>query len=105
MTKIVLLCAAGMSTSALVRKMKDAAKAEDYECDISAHSVSEAKNYQSADMILLGPQVRYRLKEVQGELPNNKVEVIDMKARTGAAVWPPALSRAAHQHLCGPAID
>ena len=28
MTKIVLLCAAGMSTSALVRKMKDAAKAE-----------------------------------------------------------------------------
>ena len=79
MTKIVLLCAAGMSTSALVRKMKDAAKAEDYECDISAHSVAEAKNYQSADMILLGPQVRYRLKEVQGELPNNKVEVIDMK--------------------------
>lgn len=67
MTKIVLLCAAGMSTSALVRKMKDAAKAEGYECDISAHSVSEAKNYQSADMILLGPQVRYRLKEVQGE--------------------------------------
>ena len=79
MTKIVLLCAAGMSTSALVRKMKDAAKAVGYECDISAHSVSEAKNYQSADMILLGPQVRYRLKEVQGELPNNKVEVIDMK--------------------------
>ena len=79
MTKIVLLCAAGMSTSALVRKMKDAAKAEGYECDISAHSVAEAKNYQSADMILLGPQVRYRLKEVQGELPNNKVEVIDMK--------------------------
>ena len=79
MTKIVLLCAAGMSTSALVRKMKDAAKAEGYECDISAHSVPEAKNYQSADMILLGPQVRYRLKEVQGELPNNKVEVIDMK--------------------------
>mgnify|MGYP003079599206 FL=1 len=79
MTKIVLLCAAGMSTSALVRKMKDAAKAEGYECDISAHSVSEVKSYQSADMILLGPQVRYRLKEVQGELPNNKVEVIDMK--------------------------
>lgn len=79
MTKIVLLCAAGMSTSALVRKMKDAAKAEGYECDISAHSVSGAKNYKSADMILLGPQVRYRLKEVQAELPNNKVEVIDMK--------------------------
>ena len=79
MIKIVLLCAAGMSTSALVRKMKDAAKAENYECDISAHSVSEAKNYADADIILLGPQVRYRLKEVQGQLPGNKVEIIDMK--------------------------
>ena len=77
MTKIVLLCAAGMSTSALVRKMKDAAKAEGYECDISAHSVSEAKNYQSADMILLGPQVRYRLKEVQGYGMMNGKAVLD----------------------------
>ena len=79
MTKIVLLCAAGMSTSALVRKMKDAAKAEGYECDISAHPVADASNYADADIILLGPQVRYRLKEVQAELPDNKVEVIDMK--------------------------
>ena len=51
MTKIVLLCAAGMSTSALVRKMKDAAKAEGYECDISAHSVSEAKKRRFQDRI------------------------------------------------------
>lgn len=79
MTKIILLCAAGMSTSALVRKMKDAAKTEGYSCEVSAHSVSEAKSFEDADMILLGPQVRYRLKEVQGQLPNNKVEVIDMK--------------------------
>lgn len=79
MRKIVLLCAAGMSTSALVRKMQDAAKADGYDCDISAHSVSEAKNYSDADMILLGPQVRYRLAEVQRLLPDNKVEVIDMK--------------------------
>ncbi len=79
MKKIILLCAAGMSTSALVRKMKEAAAAEGYDCEISAHSVSEAKNYADADIILLGPQVRYRLKEVQGQLPNNKVEVIDMK--------------------------
>ena len=79
MTKIVLLCAAGMSTSALVRKMKDAAQTEGYECDISAHSVADAKSFESADIILLGPQVRYRLKEVQSQLPGNKVEVIDMK--------------------------
>jgi PTS system cellobiose-specific IIB component len=59
--------------------MKDAAKDEGYDCDISAHSVAEAKNYADADIILLGPQVRYRLQEVQKLLPDNKVEVIDMK--------------------------
>lgn len=79
MTKIILLCAAGMSTSALVRKMQDAAKADNYECEISAHSVADASNYADADIILLGPQVRYRLKDVQGQLPGNKVEIIDMK--------------------------
>lgn len=79
MKKIVLLCAAGMSTSALVRKMKEAAKETGYDCEISAHPVAEAKNYSDADFILLGPQVRYRLKEVQEQLPDNRVEVIDMK--------------------------
>lgn len=79
MRKIILLCAAGMSTSALVRKMKDAATAAGYDCDISAHPVAEAKSFADADIILLGPQVRYRLKEVQGQLPGNVVEVIDMK--------------------------
>ena len=73
MTKIILLCAAGMSTSALVRKMQDAAKADNYECEISAHPVADASNYADADIILLGPQVRYRLKDVQGQLPGNKV--------------------------------
>lgn len=79
MKKIVLLCAAGMSTSALVRKMKEAAAASSYECDISAHPVAEAADYSDADIVLLGPQVRYRLAEVQKQLPGNKVEVIDMK--------------------------
>ena len=89
MTKIVLLCAAGMSTSALVRKMKDAAKAEDYECDISAHSVSEAKNYQSADMILLGPQVRFQKNTIEELCPGVPVDIIDMRMyglMNGAAV-------------------
>lgn len=79
MKKIILLCAAGMSTSALVRKMQASAAEENYPCEISAHSVSDAKQYADADIILLGPQVRYRLKEVQEQLPGNKVEVIDMK--------------------------
>ena len=40
MRKIVLLCAAGMSTSALVKKMQAAAEAENYACDIAAYPVA-----------------------------------------------------------------
>ena len=42
MRKIILLCSAGMSTSMLVKKMQEAAKAENYECEIAAYSMSEA---------------------------------------------------------------
>ena len=79
MTKIILLCAAGMSTSALVRKMQDAAKADNYECEISAHPVADASNYADADIILLGPPGPLPPQGCAGQLPNNKVEVIDMK--------------------------
>ena len=57
MTKIVLLCAAGMSTSALVRKMKDAAKAEGYLI------YNDPLGY--ADLILNGDPEGY-LKNVTG---------------------------------------
>ena len=55
MKKIVLLCAAGMSTSMLVKKMQEAAAAESYECSIAAYPTSEANAKASdADVILLG---------------------------------------------------
>lgn len=80
MRKIVLLCAAGMSTSMLVTKMGEAAKSQDYECAIEAHSVSEAKKVGGdADIILLGPQVRFQRAKVAGQV-SCPVEVIDMAA-------------------------
>ena len=66
MKKIILLCSAGMSTSILVTKMQEAAAAQNYEVEISAHSVSEATRVGAdADIILLGPQVRFNLSTVQ----------------------------------------
>ena len=44
MKNIVLLCAQGMSTGMLMNKMCSAAKASNYECTISATSVSQAKS-------------------------------------------------------------
>ncbi len=90
MRKIVLFCAAGMSTSLLVNKMKDAAKKDNYEVDINAYPVSEAKTLGSgADIILLGPQVRFELNKVKADCPHCPVEAIDMRAygmMDGAAV-------------------
>lgn len=81
MRKIVLLCAAGMSTSMLVIKMKKYAESEGYDCEIDAHAVSEAKQYGAeADIVLLGPQVRFNLAKVKEQCPNCPVEAIDMAA-------------------------
>ena len=81
MRKIVLLCAAGMSTSLLVNKMKAAAADDGYECDIAAFPVATAKDHTDADIILLGPQVRFAKGKVQGEVGADKiVQDIDMQA-------------------------
>lgn len=80
MKNIVLFCAAGMSTSLLVEKMRAAAKDMNYECDIHAYSLSELNTKgPEADCILLGPQVRYQLSKVTQALPDKPVAVIDMR--------------------------
>ena len=81
MRNIVLFCSAGMSTSVMVRKMEEAAKAMNYDCKIAAYAVSEATTYgPDADIILLGPQIRFNLAKVRKLLPGKTVEVIDMRA-------------------------
>ncbi len=78
MKNIYLLCAAGMSTSLLVEKMKDAAAKMNYECFIEAHPISEASKIKDkADIILLGPQVRYQMKKVQSTCPGVIVDTIE----------------------------
>ena len=54
MRKIILLCAAGMSTSMLVKKMIVAADAAGYACEMAAYSMNDAAAKASdADLILL----------------------------------------------------
>jgi len=81
MKNIVLCCAAGMSTSMLVQRMKDAAQKKGVEVSIKAVPVAEFKdNLSAADIILLGPQVKYELSKLQAEAEplGKKVAVIDM---------------------------
>lgn len=80
MKKIVLICAAGMSTSLLVEKMKVAAQKQGYEAAIAAYSVADAKEVtKDADVVLLGPQIRFQLAKIK-EMTNCPVEAIDMTA-------------------------
>ena len=82
MNKILLVCAAGMSTSLLVNKMKDSAKQKGIEIEINALPVAEcASVINDVDIVLLGPQVRFQKTQVEnlaaGRIP---VDVIDMKS-------------------------
>ncbi len=77
---ILLVCAAGMSTSLLVNRMNKAANEKGLEVHIEAHPVGEINRYgKNADVILLGPQVRYELKKIQSEYTDKPVEVINMQ--------------------------
>lgn len=66
MMNVLLVCATGMSTSLLVNRMKEAAETKEIEFQIEAHPVGQIEKYgEAADDILLGPQVRYELKNVK----------------------------------------
>lgn len=82
MKKILLLCSAGMSTSMLVKKMKESAKNRNIEVQIE--SVSTARFYElldSYDIFLLGPQVKFQKAEFQTKAKekNKPLDVIDFK--------------------------
>jgi len=81
MKNITLFCSAGMSTSLLVSRMRQAAIDSGYEAEIQAYGLNEVENRgPQADCVLLGPQVRFALNKVKGQLPDKPVDVIDMKA-------------------------
>ena len=81
MIHVLLCCSAGMSTSLMVNKMKESADARGIEAEIWAVPEAQAgSEAPKADVILLGPQVRFlldKVKQVAGDIP---VDVIDMQA-------------------------
>lgn len=82
MRKIMLFCAAGMSTSLLVSKMQKEADARGI-TDLKIWAVAQQeyeRELHEVDVCLLGPQVRFRLKEAQekGSKVGVPVDVINM---------------------------
>lgn len=81
MVNITLVCAAGMSTSMLVQKMKEAAVAKGVEIDIRAMPESAFEKFDGqTDVLLIGPQLSFVFDKLkaQYEPKGMKVAVVDM---------------------------
>lgn len=70
-----------MSTSLIMTKMKKTAEDQGYECEIKAFDMSSAPKVRdnAPDILLLAPQARFLLKELEKTMPC-PVKLIDMAA-------------------------
>lgn len=81
MKKILLICDLGMSTSLVVKRMKEAADAKGLDVHIEAKGMQGFRSLvQEVDCVLLGPQIAYKLEECKniGAEYGKPVECIDM---------------------------
>ncbi len=81
---IMLVCAAGMSTSLLVSKMQKAAEEKGIDAEIFANSANEADGSlesKDIDVLLLGPQVRFMKSQFEQKVEGTgiPVDIINMQ--------------------------
>lgn len=97
MIRILLICAAGMSTSMLVTKMQKSAAAQNIEADIKAVGEAQLSQYvDKVDVVLLGPQVRFLHGKVKSTLepkgiPSDVINNMDYGTMNGEKVLKTAL--------------
>lgn len=94
--KILLVCAGGFSTSMLVEKMKEAARAKNVSVVIDACAENAIENYLPAEVIMLGPQMGHaeegiKLK-VGVDVPVTVIEMMDYGMMDGEKVLNKALA-------------
>lgn len=89
-TKVILCCANGFTTMMLCKKIREEASNQGLDYEVNACPISELSTFaKDANIILLGPQVRFNLSKVKGEYPNIPVALVDSQALAftdGAAV-------------------
>ena len=74
---IRLFCAAGMSTSLLVKKMEEAAKEKGKDADIAAYPFTDMERMiEGVDVALLGPQVGYELARAKETLEHSAAGIL-----------------------------
>lgn len=66
MTRVLIVCSWGMSTSLLVEGMLSAAKARQYDLAVEALSAGEyAARVDECDVVLIAPQIRHLRKSIE----------------------------------------
>ena len=75
--RIILACAAGMSTSVLANNMKHVAAERGLDVTVEAMSTSALDDVQwrSADVVLVGPQMRHQLPTISAKGAEYRVPV------------------------------
>ncbi|WP_161878184.1 PTS sugar transporter subunit IIB [Alkalibacterium sp. MB6] len=97
---IMLICAAGMSSTLLVENMKKVAAKRGLDVTILAVSALEALrklDSRQIDVLLVGPQVRYMIpkfepKAAEKSIPIESINESDYRTMNGANVLDTALS-------------
>ena len=78
--KILLMCNAGMSTGILQMKLEEEARKHQVEVNVEAIPMGELnENIDSADIILLGPQIRFAYPDVVKQAQGKPVLLIDVQ--------------------------
>lgn len=79
MINVVLLCEFGASTSLVAEKIHEAAEKRNIEAVVEAYSISDAgKVVPTADVVLLGPQVRFQAKHLVKEYADLGIPFVAM---------------------------
>lgn len=96
MINILLVCSGGASTSMLAEKMREVADARGVETKIWAvGEQAAANNIPEADVVLVGPQMRFKVASFKAKFPGKAIDAIDMRSygmMNGEAVIDKALS-------------
>lgn len=65
MMRILIVCGAGASSGFIAQRMRKAAKAKGIDARVDARSEAELEeNLDSADVLLVGPHLKYMIDEV-----------------------------------------
>ena len=75
MIRIILACQFGASTDLLAVKMQEAAKNMDMDVTVNAYSYTSLEQVMDeADIVLLGPQIRFKKKALEKQFADKNVE-------------------------------